>query len=79
MQSYYNIIDYIPYVVHYISVTYSVTESLYPFIPFAYFTHTPPGRPLPNETDPKNIAKTNVKQHAAYVFFYKFYGIRSYI
>ena len=34
--------------------------------------------PLPEETDPKNITKTNVKEYTAYIFFYKFYGFKSY-
>ena len=33
---------------------------------------------LPEETYPKNIAKTNVKQHNAYIFL-KFYGFEFYI
>ena len=28
---------------------------------------------------PQDIAKTDVKEHTAYVFFYEFYSFRSYI
>ena len=39
IQSYYNNIDYIPYVVHYILVTYSFyKQSLHLLIAFTYFT-----------------------------------------
>ena len=48
MQSYHNIIDYIPCVVHYIPVIYFITGSLYLLIPFTYFTHLPISLPSGN-------------------------------
>ena len=35
--------------------------------------------PLPEEMYQKNIAKIDVRDFTAYVFFYKFYGFKSYI
>ena len=40
-KSYYNIIDYIPYAVHYTPVTYFITGSLYILVSLTYFTHPP--------------------------------------
>ena len=34
---------------------------------------------LPEKTYPKNTAKTSVKEWTAYVFFWQFYGFRSYM
>ena len=41
IQSYYNIIDCIPYAVLYISLTCFTTESLYLLISFTYFIYSP--------------------------------------
>ena len=35
--------------------------------------------PLSAETAKRNTAETDVKEHTAYIFFYKFYGFGSYI
>jgi len=35
--------------------------------------------PLPEKTDQKNVAKTDVKEGTAYILFQEFYGFRSHI
>ena len=49
IQSYYNVIDSIPFAIHYISVNlyvYFIAGNLYLLIPFTYLPDTPPHSPL---------------------------------
>ena len=66
MQCYDSIVDYIPYAVIFVSVTYLfITGSLYLLIPFIYFTN-PPHLPFENI----ELATTNSLYLRVWLFVY---------